>query len=63
MQLSNTIFFDSTIFIEKKWWQIDCGKKLKFGGEKICIIKFSHILTNEPKIFSANPYAAFICDW
>jgi hypothetical protein len=34
MQLYRTIFLDSSIFIDKKWWRIDGGKTVKNGGEK-----------------------------
>jgi hypothetical protein len=34
MQFFETIFLDSAVFIEKKWWGMDGGEKLKFGGVK-----------------------------
>jgi hypothetical protein len=37
MQLLKTSFLDSAIFIVKKWWGIDDGEKVKFGGENVLI--------------------------
>ena len=35
MQLTKTIFHNSAIFIEKKWYKIDCGKKWILWGKRI----------------------------
>jgi hypothetical protein len=34
VQLPKTIFLDSAVFIEKKWWKIDGGDKVKFGSKE-----------------------------
>jgi hypothetical protein len=34
VQLPKTIFLDSAVFIEKKWWKIDGGDKVKFVSKE-----------------------------